>query len=140
MWYIACVDALTRINGLLDRTDEETVGTSMRIPAALRDAAALAVSELAVAASTTALTTDALRGRLEAIVVEAALEMHYAQYPLARPDLAELAVAAAELDGNPLAATPELIRAAAIAILERHPGADADDVLLWAEARASSAA
>jgi hypothetical protein len=51
-------------------------------------------------------------------------------HDLARPDLAELAIAAAELDGNPLAATPELIRAAATAILERHPGADADDVLL----------
>jgi hypothetical protein len=134
------VDALARINALLDRSDEETVGTSMRIPAALRDAAAVAVAELAVAPSTTALTTDALRCRLEAIVIEAALEVHYAQHPPARPTLAELAIAAAELDGNPLAATPELIRDAAVAILERHPGADADDVLIWAEARASSAA
>jgi hypothetical protein len=134
------MDALSRINALLDRSDEETVGTSMRIPAALRDAAAVAVAELAVAPSTTALTTDALRCRLEAIVIEAALEAHYAQHPIARPTLAELAIAAAELDGNPLAATPELIRDAAVAILERHPGADADDVLIWAEALASSAA
>jgi hypothetical protein len=134
------MDALTRINALLDRSDEETVGTSMRIPAALRDAAAVAVAELAVASSTTALTTDALRCRLEAIVIEAALEAHYAEHPAVRPSLAELAIAAAELDGNPLAATPELIREAAGAILERHPAADADDVLIWAEARASSAA
>lgn len=134
------MDVLARIGQLLDRTDEETVGTSMRIPASLREAAAVAVAELAVASSTTALTTDALRCRLEAIVVEAALEAHYEMHPNARPSLAELAIAAAELDGNPLAAAPDLIREAATAILERHPGADADDVLIWAEARASSAA
>lgn len=134
------MDVLTRMNDLLDRTDDETVGTSMRIPAVLREAAALAVAELAVAPSTTALTTDALRRRLEAIVIEAALVAHYDRYPAARPSLAELAIAAAELDGNPLAAHPDLIREAATAILDRRPGADADDVLIWAEARAASAA
>jgi hypothetical protein len=134
------VDALTRISELLDRTDEETVGTSMRIPAALREAAAVAVAELGVAPSTTALATDALRSRLEAIVIEAALAAHYEQHPAVRPSLAEVAIAAAELDGNPLAATPDLIREAAAAIVDRHPDADADDVLIWAEARASSAA
>jgi hypothetical protein len=134
------VDALTRISELLDRTDDETVGTSMRIPAALREAAAVAVAELGVAPSTTALANDALRSRLEAIVIEAALAAHYDKHPEARPSLAELAIAAAELDGNPLAATPDLIREAAAAIVDRHPDADADDVLIWAEARASSAA
>jgi hypothetical protein len=54
--------------------------------------------------------------------------------------LAERAIAAAELDGSPLARQPELIRRAAAAIVERHPEADPDDVLLWAEALASSAA
>jgi hypothetical protein len=39
-----------------------------------------------------------------------------------------------------LAARPELIREAAAAIVVRRPEADADDVLIWAEARASSAA
>jgi hypothetical protein len=39
-----------------------------------------------------------------------------------------------------LAGQPELIRRAAKAIVERRPDADADDVLLWAEALASSAA
>jgi hypothetical protein len=71
---------------------------------------------------------------------EAALAAHYEQHPAARPSLAELAIAAAELDENPLAATPDLIREAATAIVDRHPDADADDVLIWAEARASSAA
>src|SRR2546430_13031971 len=60
---LVVVDALTRISELLDRTDDETVGTSMRIPAALREAAAVAVAELGVAPSTTALATDALRSR-----------------------------------------------------------------------------
>ena len=134
------MDVLARINELLDQSDDGTVGTSMRIPAALREAAALAVKELGVAPSTTVLATDALRSRLEAIVIEAALAAHYEQHPEVRPSLAELAIAAAELDGNPLAATPDLIREAAAAIVERHPDADADAVLIWAEARASSAA
>jgi hypothetical protein len=133
------VDALERINQLLQRADDETVNTSMRLPAGLREAAALAVSELGVSVSTTALTTEALRVRLEAIVVEAALEEHFQRHPKARPSLAELAIAAAELDGNPLAGQPGLIRRAAKAIVERHPDADADDVLLWAEAASSAA-
>lgn len=140
MWYIAVMDVLQRISELLDRNDGDTVGTSMRIPTALRDAAATAVAELGVAPSTTALATDALRSRLEAILVEAALAAHYQEHPGARPSLAELAIAAAELDGNPLAATPELICAAADEVVARYPGADADDVLLWAEAKASTAA
>ncbi|MBA3742324.1 hypothetical protein [Sporichthya sp.] len=134
------MDASTRINELLDSTDTESVGTSMRIPTALRDAAAIAVSELGAASSTTTLTTDALRARLEAIVMQAALDAHYAAHPAVRPSLAELALAAAELDGHPLAARPDLIEEAATAILEWRPHADADEVLLWAEARSAGAA
>jgi hypothetical protein len=44
----------------------------------------------------------------------------------------------AEIDGNPLADRPELIRQAADAVIKRRPDADADDVLLWAEALAST--
>lgn len=134
------MDALARLNELLDRTDEGTVGTSMRIPTALRDAAALAVAELGVASSTTALATEALRSRLEAVVIDAALARHYEGHPEARPSLAEQAIAAAEIDGHPLAAEPDLLRQAAAEIVVRHPDADADDVLLWAEAQSSSAA
>jgi hypothetical protein len=134
------MDVLTRIHELLDRADDETVNTSMRLPVALREAAALAVSELGIAASTTTLAAEALRARLEAIVVERALEEHYERHPEARPALAELAIAAAELDGHPLARRPALIQRAAEAIVEQHPDADADDVLLWAEALASTAA
>jgi len=133
------LDVVGRINALLDTQDDRTVGTSMRIPEALRDAAALAVEHLHVAQSTTALTADALRSRLEAIVVQAALDSHYRANPGARPSLGDLAAAAAELDGHPLAAQPDLLRRAAEEIVRAHPDADADDVLLWAEAQTSLA-
>lgn len=132
-------DVVTEIGSLLDVQDDRTVGTSMRIPESLRDAAALAVEHLHVAQSTTALTADALRSRLEAIVLQAALDSHYRESPRARPSLGDLAVAAAELDGHPLATRPDLLRRAAEAVVRIHPGADADDVLLWAEAQASVA-
>jgi hypothetical protein len=127
--------AIDRINELLDSTDPETVNTSMRIPSALREAAALAVSELDMAPSTTVLTANALRAALEAAVMQAVLDRHFEEYPESRPTLAELAVAAAELDGHPLADQPELIRRSADEVQQRHPDASPEDVLLWAEAR-----
>ena len=132
--------AVERISRLLDSTDPETANTSMRLPMALRDAAALAVAELGAAPSTTALTATALRATLEAIVMQTALDMHYAEHPEARPGLADLAIAAAELDGNPLANKPQLLRRAAVEIIKTHPEADADEVLLWAEATAAASA
>jgi hypothetical protein len=130
------VDAVERISQLLGSDMEQTSNTSMRIPTALRDAAALAVRELGVAPSTTALTSAALRAALEAVVMQAVLDDHYERHPAARPDLGDLAIAAAELDGHPLAAEPERIRQAAAEISARHPSPDPEDVLLWAEARA----
>jgi hypothetical protein len=132
--------AIRRISELLDQGEQETSNTSMRIPVALRDAAALAVRELGVASSATALTTAALRATLEAVVMQSALDDHYARYQEARPDLGELALAAAEIDGHPLAAEPERLRSAAAEIAARHPAATPDDVLLWAEARGYAAA
>ncbi len=78
----------------------------------------------------------ALRSALEAAVMRAALDEHYAQFPETRPDLAEIAIATAELDGNPLAADPDRIRRAAAEIAAAHPHPEPEDVLLWAEARA----
>lgn len=75
------MDVLDRINELLDSDETDTAPTSMRLPKALREAAALAVSELGAASSATALTAQALRGVLEGIVMQAALEAHFAQYP-----------------------------------------------------------
>lgn len=131
---------IERLSALLDEGTHETSNTSMRIPTPLRDAAALAVRELAVAPSATALTTAALRATLEAVVMQAVLDEHYRQHGHARPGLGDLAVAAAEIDGHPLAAEPELLRQAAAEISGRHPGASPDEVVLWAEARAFHAA
>jgi hypothetical protein len=131
---------IDRINELLDSTDPETVNTSMRIPKALREAAALAVSELGVAPSATVLAANALRTMLEGVVMTAVLERHFEDYPELRPTLADLAIAAAELDGNPLAQQPELIHRAAAEVQRRHPDAYPEDVLLWAEALESCVA
>src|SRR5688500_4020253 len=111
----------------------------MRIPESLRDAAALAVEHLHVAPSATALTAAALRSRLEALVLQAALDDHYRENPKTRPSLGDLAVAAAELDGHALASRPEALRRAAKEVVKSHPQAGADDVLLWAEAQAAVA-
>ncbi len=143
LWYSQVVQrtrVVEEINRLLDSHGTETSNTSMRIPTALRDAVALAVKELGVAQSATALTTAALRAALEAIVMQAVLDDHYAEHPEVRPSLGDLAVAAADLDGHPLASQPERLHQAAAEIIERHPAAVAEDVVLWAEARALSAA
>jgi hypothetical protein len=128
-------EVIDRINELLDSTDAETVNTSMQIPAALREAAALAVKEFDVAPSVTTLAANALRTLLEAVVVQAALDEHLEKHPDLEPSIADLAIAAAELDGSPLAARPDFIRQAAVEVTRRHPHAEPEDVLLWAEAR-----
>src|SRR4051794_10020884 len=107
----------------------------MRLPVALRDAAALAVDALGLAPSTTTLTASALRSSLETAVMQAVLEAHYEQPPQARPSLAEVALAAALQLGSPLADRPDLVTAAADQVLQSHPDADSHDVLLWAEAQ-----
>ena len=138
-WYrrlMRTSDAIERIGQLLDSDMTKTSNTSMRIPTALREAAALAAKELNAAPSATMLTTMALRSALEAAVMRAALDEHYAQYPEARPDLVDIAIATAELDGNPLAADPDRIRRAAAEIAVVHPRPEPADILLWAEARA----
>ena len=107
----------------------------MRLPVTLRDAASLAVEHLGAAPSTTALTATALRRALETVVMETTLELHYEQHPSARPTLAEVALALATQDGSPLVDRPDLIASAAEAVTLRRADADADDVLLWAEAQ-----
>ncbi len=126
---------LDEIDRLLDADDRATVNTSMRLPAVLRQAAALAVEHLGVAPSTTTLTASALRQALETAVMNAALEEHYHRHPDARPSLAEVALALAAQDGSPLADRPELLQRAAEEVVVRRPHADAEDVLLWAEAQ-----
>ena len=89
--------------------------------------------------STTALTSAALRATLEGLVLQTVLDDHYRHHPQTRPDLGDLAIAAAELDGHPFAAESDRLRRAAAEIAGRHPGATPDDVLLWAEAQAHAA-
>lgn len=128
-------EAIDRINELLNSTDPATTNTSMRIPKALREAAALAVDELDVPSSTTLTAANALRSLLEGTVGQAVLELHFEQYPEFRPSLADLAVVAAEWDGNPLSRRPDLLGRYAEEIVQLHPDAEPADVLLWAEAR-----
>jgi len=125
---------------LLDRLDGDShsVVSSVRQPAALRDAVRLAV-ELGLDASVNDVTVHAVRDRLEAFAQRRALEAHYADYPNARPSLAELAQAAAELDGNPLATNPTFLRRAAKELIAIRPTATADDVLVYAAGMRSRA-
>jgi hypothetical protein len=139
-WYLAGMDErLRQLLDLLDAADRETVGTSVRVPANLRDAAALA-AEMGLAASTTALTVRGLRDALEAFVQRAVLDAHYDAYPDARPDLADVALATAEIDGNPLAARPEIVRRAAAEIGSVKDDPTPDDVLVYAAGLAAAVA
>jgi hypothetical protein len=116
---------------LLNNGDPATVGTSIRIPITLRDAAALATS-MGLTASLTEMAVDALRNRLEVIGMRMALDDEYREHPELRPSLAEVALASAELDGNPIAARVDLLERAAAdlaATLDR-PGPD--DVVMYA--------
>ena len=131
----SAAETAARIFELLRSPDATTANTSMRVPVVLRDAAVLAVTEFGAAESTSALVNDALRSSLEALAMRATLEAHYAEYPEFRPTLADLAFAAAQLDGHPLAAHPGVLKRAAAQIVKHHPDADGDDVLLWAEAQ-----
>jgi len=123
---------------LLDGVADETVNTSIRLPVRLRDAAAVA-AEMGLASSTSELTVRGLRDTLEAFAQRAVLDRHYRAHPEARPNLAEVALAAAELDGNPLAAQPDLVRRAArdVGALRDNPAPD--DVLLYAAGLAAAA-
>jgi hypothetical protein len=126
---------LKRLLDLLDGVGEDTVNTSVRLPVRLRDAAAVA-AEMGLASSTTELTVRGLRDVLEAFAQRAVLDAHYRAHPEVRPSLAE---AAAELDGNPLAGRPELIRRAAEEIHSVKEDPDPDDVLLYAAGLAAAA-
>ena len=129
---------LVRLLDLLDATEGETVGTSVRLPVALRDAAVVA-AEMGLAGSTTELTVRGLRDLLEAAAQRAVLDAHYEVHPDARPDLAEIALATAQLDGHPLAERPELVRRAADGIVSVIDDPTPDEVLSYAAGLAAAA-
>ncbi|MGH8922086.1 MAG: hypothetical protein ACRD0H_27725 [Actinomycetes bacterium] len=130
---------LERLLDLLDGSAAATVGTSVRLPGNLRDAAILA-AELGLAASTTELTVRGLRDALDAFAQRAVLDAHYRSHPQARPDFAEIALAAAEIDGNPLAARSDLLRRAANEVGRVKDNPSPDDVLLYAAGLAAAVA
>jgi hypothetical protein len=118
----------------LNRLDEtETVVASLRQPVALREAAKVAV-ELGMDANVNEALVRALRERLENFARGRALDAHYRAHPEAQPTLAELALAAAELDGHPLARSPKLLERAAREVVAIRSDATVDDVLLYAMA------
>jgi hypothetical protein len=118
---------------LLERLDDDgpTVVSSVRQPVALKEALKMAVG-LGLDANANDATVQALRDRLETFAQRRALDAHYTAHPQARPSLVELAQAAAELDGDPLAGEPSLIRRAARELVTLRPAATADDVLVYA--------
>lgn len=129
---------LSRLLDLLDSLEGGTVGTSVRLPIVLRDAATVA-TQLGLIGSTSELTAHGLRAALDAVAQRAVLDAHYEQYPQVRPDLAEISLAAAELDGHPLAAQPELIRCAADELARIVDDPTPDEVLAYAAGRAAAA-
>lgn len=122
---------------MLDQLDRraDTVVTSTRLPRALHEAVRIAV-ELGMDSSANDATNRALRDRLDVFAQRLALDAHHRAHPGTRPSLAELARAAALLDGDPLADEPDLLEQAAREVGERWPDATGDDVLVYASALA----
>lgn len=132
-------DRLTRLFDLLGGAEaDETVVTSVRQPARLREALKLAV-ELGLDDTANDAAVAALRDRLDAFAQRLALDAHYEAHPDVRPSLADRALAAARLDGDRLVEQPDLLRRAAREVTALRPDASADDVLLYAAALAQAA-
>jgi hypothetical protein len=131
-------EQIERLFDLLGRMrGDATVVASVRQPAALREAVKVAVA-LGLDPTPNDAAVAALRERVETFAQRLALEAHYAAHPALRPTLAQRALAAARLDGDPLADDPELVARAAEAVARRRPGAGADDVLLYAAGLAAA--
>lgn len=126
---------------LLDAADEDsatTTGTSIRFPAALRDAAAVAV-RAGLLASVSEATVLGLTEFLRSLANRAVLDEHYREHPDARPERWEVALAAAEIGGHPLAARPDLVRRAAAEIVHIVDDPTPDEVLAFAAGLAAAA-
>ena len=126
---------------LLDAVDEDfvaTAGTSIRLPVALRDAAAAAV-RAGLLSSVSEATVQGLKAHLQALANRAVLDEHYREHPEARPERWEIALAAAEIDGHPLAARPDLVRRAADDLMDIVDDPTPDEVLAYAAGLAAAA-
>ena len=125
---------LDQVRAALDeaRTDE-TVVTSVRVPAALREASKL-LQGLGAGPSFNEVLVQGARDRLEALVHRAGLDQHYAAHPELRPSVTSVALALARLDASDLADRVDLIDQAAVELATARPWASADDVLTYAGA------
>ncbi len=121
-------DAIQRLHD-----EDATVVTSVRLSASLREAVKAAV-KAGMDDNPNDAMLNAVRDRLAAFAQRLALDLHYERFPDTRPSLAQIATAAAQLDGNPLAHEPDLLRRAADELVRLKPDADADDVLVYAAA------
>jgi hypothetical protein len=121
-----------RLFELLDSSP--TTVTSIRQPAALPEAVKVATA-LGMAGHPDEAVVEALRQRIEAFAEHRALEAHVDRHPDVRPSLADLAVAAAELDGHPLAGAETFLRTCAAELAELRPDATAEDVVVYAMGR-----
>jgi hypothetical protein len=143
VWYLVEYDFevaedLQRLLNLLDQVDDgATVGTSVRLPLALRDAAAVAV-RAGLLPSVTDATVRGLQAELTAVANRAVLEAHYREHPEARPERWEVALAAAELSGHPLTTRPELVRRAAEELVRIVDEPSPDEVLAYAAGLAAA--
>lgn len=134
-------DAVANLFESVQRLAEEdaTVVTSVRLSTSLREAVKAAV-RAGMDDNPNDAMLNAVRDRLEAFTQRLALDLHYERFPESRPSLAEVAVAAAHLDDNPLAREPDLLHRAAEEVALVKPDADADDVLIYAAALRSGQA
>ena len=127
---------LERLFDLLEESEREspeTTVTSLRLPRALRDAVRLAVG-LGLERTVNEASVRSIHDHVAVFAQRRALEEHYAAHPEVRPDLVELAQAAAELDEHPLAEHPDLLQRAATEVLQDRSAPTPDDVLLYATA------
>ena len=125
---------MAKLDDLLEalrREEDGTKVTSVRRPRSL-DAALHAAVAMGWAPSANEGANRALRDDLEAFALGAALDAHVSEHPELTPDLAGVAVAVAELRHDPLADSPDLVRAAAADIVKVKSDATPDDVLIWA--------
>jgi hypothetical protein len=128
---------LAALLDLLDADSGATVGTSVRLPTALRDAAVVAV-RAGLLPSVTEVTVRGLRSELEAVANRVVLDQHYREHPDARPERWEIALATAEISGHPLAAQPQMIRRAADELARIVDDPTPDEVLAYASGLAAA--
>ena len=128
-----------RIRHAVEHT-EETVLTSVRVPAGLQETArecvklglAESVSELIIRGLRLqlAVTTAGAAADRELDDVRSALDERYARAPEARPSLAEVVEAAAVVERHPAADHPDLVQAA---IDDLGEDAFVEDVFAWVQ-------